>query len=100
MHRLRELPEMWLGNRYFENKISTSKKAPGKKTNSALQSILGISYLATLGQWLRTCCSNPSYKGNTKNGFPLPPAQQSGEKCVGEAEIYEGYLSRDNFIMK
>lgn len=56
---------MWLENRYFKNKISGSiqkkkKKREGvqeeglRKTNSVLQPVLGIPYLATLGQWLRT----------------------------------------------
>lgn len=32
-------------------------------------------------------------------GFPYPQHIKVEIECVEEAEIYEGYLSRDNFIV-
>lgn len=64
------------------------KKTSGRKINFVLRSGLGIPYLATAGQWLRTYWNSPNLKGDFKNGFPLPPAHQSGERSMCEKLRY------------
>lgn len=86
---------MWLEKRCFENSISDRvKKTSGRKIFSILQSVLGMPYLATLGQWLRTYRNGPNYKGTIKWVSLSFSTSKWGEKCVGEVETYEDYLGR------